>query len=224
MYASEKCIRGWPSGGYTLLELMLSLALGSALVAGLLAQMDYIQRHKLLVNSQLSLQVAADLGLTVLLQNWRQSCGAGLLAGQGQIETEVWLQVERQDKQGCQSYEYRFFAAQQTVKRRRLATGSRYSPLLSDIAAMVLRFGVDSDGDCQLDRWLTAIPTQDAWQVRQVQVTLKLQTWPGNWRQLLTLPNTASSTEATQMDQSTVSTQVVGIWPVPDPRTECEPI
>ncbi len=103
-----------------------------------------------MINNQLSLKVATDLSLTVLLQDWRQSCGNALLAGQSNLKTGVWLQVERQGKEGCQGYEYRFFADQQSIKRRRLTNSS----LLADINSMLLCFGVDSDGDCQLDRWL----------------------------------------------------------------------
>jgi type II secretory pathway component PulJ len=182
MYHFDQWRKPFFSSGHTLLELMISLALGLALIAGLLTYMDHLQRHKRMINNQLSLQVAADLSLTVLLQDWRQSCGNALLAGQSNLKTGVWLQVERQGKEGCQGYEYRFFADQQSIKRRRLTNRSRYSPLLADINSMLLRFGVDSDDDCQLDRWLATMPAHDKWQVRQAQVTLQLQTWSGNWR------------------------------------------
>lgn len=224
MYHFDQWRQPCSSNGHTLLELMISLALGAALMAGLLTYMDHLQQHKRLVNSQLSLQVTADLGLAVLLQDWRQSCGNGLLAGQSNLKTGVWLQVERQGKEGCQGYEYRFFADQKSIKRRRLKNRSRYSPLLADINSMLLRFGVDSDGDCQLDLWLATMPNHDKWQVRQVQVALQLQTWSGNWRQLLTLPNRVDLTKAMQLNQSTIHTQVIGIWSVPDPRSACAAI
>ncbi len=68
------------------------------------------------------------------------------------------------------------------------------------------------------------MPAHDKWQVRQVQVTLQLQTWSGNWRQLLALPNRVDSTQTMQLSQSTIHTQVIGIWPIPDPRPACAAI
>ena len=227
MCRSRQLLRGYPCNGYSLLELMLSLALGAILVASLLTLFESLQRHRLLIDHLLSLQVEADLGLTILLQDWRQSCGAGLLAGQGSASQKgaaaeakkmSWLQLERNNGRGCEAYEYRYFAAQQTIKRRRLASRSRYSPLLANVMAMQLRFGIDTDGDCQLDRWITQVPTGSTLAIQQLWVSLQMQAWTGQWRQLMALPNVATTLVE---DESITQIQVAGIWSVPDQRAHC---
>ena len=132
--------------GFSLLEVLLSLALASAilLAASQLLQ-ALVQRaswwqllSQMVVTRQAIVRSIANLG--------DQVCQAGILQG----DKSQWRWHLRQSG-SCQIYHMRLQTSQQQLQKRRL--GGRYNSFIDSISAIEVTYGVSAEDDCVVRQW-----------------------------------------------------------------------
>lgn len=132
--------------GFSLLEVLLSLALASAilLAASQLLQ-ALIQRaiwwqllSQMVVTRQAIVKSIANLG--------DQVCQAGILHG----DSNQW-RWHLQQSGSCQIYDMRLQTSQQQLQKRRL--GGRYTTFIDSISAIEVTYGVSAEDDCVVRQW-----------------------------------------------------------------------
>lgn len=136
--------------GFSLLEVLLSLALASAI---LLAASQLLQAlvhraswwqllSQMVVTRQAVVRSIASLG--------DQVCQAGILHG----DSNQW-RWHLQQSGSCQIYDMRLQASQQQLQKRRL--GGRYTSFIDSIAALEVIYGVTVEDDCVVRQWLAHV-------------------------------------------------------------------
>ena len=166
--------------GFTLLEMVLSLAFAGLIMVAIMASLVQFNEHKLLAQVVVKAQSQSQLAVAQLLTDWRNLCGAGVTHGNGQ---KITLMRSYQGR--CVPYEYAHNARAHGLTRRR--HGGRSSGFLANIEAMDLSFGIDSDQDCQIDQWRPSYQINGLVKLHQVRVSLQLRL--GASRQLRALGN-----------------------------------
>ncbi|MGB0445872.1 MAG: prepilin-type N-terminal cleavage/methylation domain-containing protein [Pseudomonadales bacterium] len=136
--------------GFSLLEVLLSLALASAI---LLAASQLLQAlvhraswwqllSQMVVTRQAVVRSIANLG--------DQVCQTGILQG----DKSQW-RWHLQQSGSCQIYDMRLQASQQQLQKRRL--GGRYTSFIDSIAALQVIYGVTGEDDCVVRQWLAHV-------------------------------------------------------------------
>ena len=166
--------------GFTLLEMVLSLAFAGLIMVAIMASLVQFNEHKLLAQVVVKAQSQSQLAVAQLLTDWCHLCGAGVTHGNGQ---KITLMRSYQGR--CVPYEYAHNARAHGLTRRRL--GGRSSGFLANIEAIDLSFGIDSDQDCQIDQWRPSYQINGLVKLHQVRVSLQLRL--GASRQLRALGN-----------------------------------
>lgn len=166
--------------GFTLLEMVLSLAFAGLIMVAIMASLVQFNEHKLLAQVVVKAQSQSQLAVAQLLTDWRNLCGAGVTHGNGQ---KITLMRSYQGR--CVPYEYAHNARAHGLTRRR--HGGRSSGFLANIEAIDLSFGIDSDQDCQIDQWRPSYQINGLVKLHQVRVSLQLRL--GASRQLRALGN-----------------------------------
>ena len=136
--------------GFSLLEVLLSLALASAI---LLAASQLLQAlvhraswwqllSQMVVTRQAVVKTIANLG--------DQVCQAGILQG----DKSQW-RWHLQQSGSCQIYDMRLQTSQQQLQKRR--HGGRYTTFIDSISAIEVTYGVSADDDCVVRQWLAQV-------------------------------------------------------------------
>jgi hypothetical protein len=154
--------------GFTLLEMVLSLAFAGLIMVAIMASLVQFNEHKLLAQVVVKAQSQSQLAVAQLLNDWRHLCGAGVTHGNDQ---KITLMRSYQGR--CVHYEYAHNARAHGLTRRR--HGGRSSGFLANIEAMDLSFGIDSDQDCQIDHWRPSYQINGLVKLHQVRVSLQLR-------------------------------------------------
>jgi len=154
--------------GFTLLEMTLTTALAALVVVSLISTLIQFNKHKLGAQLLINIQSQGQLANAQLLQDWQGLCRQGVVSGRaGQ------LQLMRLHYGRCTHYTYTLDGKTHSLKRRRL--GGRYSSFLAQVQSLALQFGVDTDGDCQIDRWLSNYQPNPNVSLLQVMVAMELR-------------------------------------------------
>ena len=69
--------------GFTLLEMVLSLAFAGLIMVAIMASLVQFNEHKLLAQVVVKAQSQSQLAVAQLLTDWRNLCGAGVTHGNG---------------------------------------------------------------------------------------------------------------------------------------------
>lgn len=136
--------------GFSLLEVLLSLALASAillaasqLLQALIQRVSWWQLlSQMVITRQAIVKSITNLG--------DQVCQQGILHG----DSNQW-RWHLQQSGSCQIYDVRLQTSQQQLQKRRL--GGRYTSFIDSISALEVTYGVSAEDDCVVRQWLSQV-------------------------------------------------------------------